>query len=116
MAKWWADPRVLQIIQAKFASLPPPSKDKKKKDKKGEKKSSTQRAQSVPPIPQGGMTSQPATMVSDSGTEKSNTAAIKFTLFKVNKIEFCQYLFGRNVKNNCSKSNKSGLCRSRIIR
>ncbi|XP_022108549.1 ankyrin repeat and EF-hand domain-containing protein 1-like isoform X2 [Acanthaster planci] len=62
VAKWWADPRVLEIVQAKFESLPQPKEGKKGKGKKGRGKSGQKkapvRASSVPPIPQGGMTTQ----------------------------------------------------------
>ncbi|XP_071963707.1 ankyrin repeat and EF-hand domain-containing protein 1-like [Antedon mediterranea] len=61
IAKWWADPRVLQIVQEKFDSLPKPKdggkKKKGKKSAKGGKKGQT-RSSSVPPLPQGGLTAQ----------------------------------------------------------
>ena len=62
VAKWWADPRVLEIVKAKFETIPQPKEGKKGKGKKGRGKSGQKkapaRAQSVPPIPQGGMTTQ----------------------------------------------------------
>lgn len=67
VARWWADPRVVEIVNAKFETIPAPKDGKKKKGKKGgrgksgsKKKGGQSRAQSVPPIPQGGMTQQPA--------------------------------------------------------
>ena len=64
VARWWADPRVTEIVNAKFETIPQPKDGKKKKDKKGrgksgsKKKVGTSRAHSVPPLPQGGMTQQ----------------------------------------------------------
>ncbi|XP_033103431.1 ankyrin repeat and EF-hand domain-containing protein 1-like [Anneissia japonica] len=63
IAKWWADPRVLQIVQEKFDSLPKPKDGgKKKKGKKSAKggKKGQPRSSSVPPLPQGGLTAQQA--------------------------------------------------------
>ncbi|XP_072031520.1 ankyrin repeat and EF-hand domain-containing protein 1-like [Amphiura filiformis] len=73
VARWWADPRVSEIINARFETVPPKEK-KGKKGKKGGKKSAAKkkggqsRAQSVPPIPQGGMTQQPNEISEDSPT------------------------------------------------
>ena len=68
VARWWADPRVTEIVNAKFESVPPKEK-KGKKGKKGgrgksgsKKKGGSSRAQSVPPLPQGGLTQQTSGM------------------------------------------------------
>lgn len=62
VARWWADPRVLQIVSDKFETIPTPKEGKGKKGKKsaGKKSDGVKRAQSVPPIPQGGLISQPS--------------------------------------------------------
>ncbi|XP_041468862.1 ankyrin repeat and EF-hand domain-containing protein 1-like [Lytechinus variegatus] len=61
VARWWADPRVLQIVSDKFDTIPAPKEGKKKgKKSAGKKSDGGKRAQSVPPIPQGGLISQPS--------------------------------------------------------
>ena len=61
VARWWADPRVLQIVSDKFETIPTPKEGKKKgKKSAGKKGDAAKRAASVPPIPQGGLTSQPS--------------------------------------------------------
>ncbi|XP_077998571.1 ankyrin repeat and EF-hand domain-containing protein 1-like [Glandiceps talaboti] len=54
IANWWAEPRVVQIVKEKFDSLPKPKEGKGKKGKKSAKgkKKDSNRAASVPPLPQ----------------------------------------------------------------